>query len=62
MGTRSFLLVIAWLLSSTGSSINVCINCDVQVRAVEHLEPACEPLPPLKHYEPPRAGRYRRRS
>jgi hypothetical protein len=24
-------------------------------------EPVREPLPPLKHYEPPRAGRYRRR-
>jgi hypothetical protein len=24
-------------------------------------EPKPEPLPPLKHYEPPRAGRYRRR-
>jgi hypothetical protein len=25
------------------------------------LEPKREPLPPIKHYEPPRAGRYRRR-
>jgi hypothetical protein len=24
-------------------------------------EPVREPLPPLKHYEPPRGGRYRRR-
>jgi hypothetical protein len=24
-------------------------------------EPKPEPLPPQKHYEPPRAGRYRRR-
>ena len=24
-------------------------------------EPIREPLPPIKHYDPPRAGRYRRR-
>jgi hypothetical protein len=24
-------------------------------------DPKREPMPPLKHYEPPRAGRYRRR-
>jgi hypothetical protein len=29
--------------------------------ALKGLEPKREPLPPLKHYEPPRAGRYRRR-
>jgi hypothetical protein len=28
--------------------------------APKGLEPKREPLPPLKQYEPPRAGRYRR--
>ena len=28
--------------------------------APKGLEPEREPLPPPKHYEPPRAGRYRR--
>jgi hypothetical protein len=29
--------------------------------APKGLEPKREPLPPLKQYEPPRAGRYQRR-
>jgi hypothetical protein len=28
--------------------------------APKGLEPKREPLPPIKHHEPPRAGRYRR--
>jgi hypothetical protein len=34
------------------------------LRAILHQlrpEPARKPLPPLKHYEPPSKGRYRRR-
>jgi hypothetical protein len=32
-----------------------------EIRAKIRPEPAREPLPPLRHYEPPSKGRYKRR-
>jgi hypothetical protein len=32
-----------------------------EIRGKIRSEPAREPLPPLRHYEPPSKGRYRRR-
>jgi hypothetical protein len=31
------------------------------IRSKLRPEPIRKPLPPIKHYDPPRAGRYRRR-
>jgi hypothetical protein len=59
--TEALIRELSQIIENDRYALSPRIGVLKEIRAKLRPEPAREPLPPLRHYEPPSKGRYKRR-